>query len=109
MKKIVTYPNCVFAVTADKRASLVAPNPPLQKWMDGVCFEDYRVYGCVAAPGIYRADIEVWFEQGYSEGYPADGESDWDLRFTNVERISIENFWPSAPIEHEGNGDANSQ
>lgn len=108
MRKILEFPNCIVAVTADKFAYLVAPNPPLQKWMDGVCFEDHRAYGAPAAPGVYRATVEVWFEQGYSEGYPADGESDWELKLTNVERISIENFWPAEAIECEGSGDANS-
>jgi hypothetical protein len=99
MKKILEFPNCVIATTADKFTSLLAPNPALQQWMDGVCFEDHRAENTPQSPGVYRATVEVWFEQGYCDGYQADGESDWELRLTNVQPVAIENFEPDTGIE----------
>ena len=100
MKKIEEYGNCVIATMADGFTYLVAPNAGLQEWMDGVCFEDYRAANTPSIPGVYRATIEVWFEQGYSEGYLADGESDWEFKLTSVEPIAIDNFEPFPVIEN---------
>jgi len=29
-------------------------------------------------------DVEVEFDQGYSDGYPANGESDWEMQLSHV-------------------------
>lgn len=105
MKKVQEHQNCILATSADKFTYLVSGNAELRKWMDGCCFEDNHFHGLNGIenppkePGVYRATIEVWFEQGYYEGYKADGESDWEFRLGNLERIDIPNFEPAAMIE----------
>ena len=40
-------------------------------------------------PGIYRCTIDYIFHQGYFEGYPCDGESDWEIVARDFERIDL--------------------
>lgn len=105
MRKVQTHPNCIVAKDADGITSLIAPNPELQKWMDGCCFEGHGAVNLPKAPGVYRTTIEVWFSQGYSDGYPAPGESDWEFRLTDLQPIVIENFDPAPMIQHEDQGE----
>lgn len=99
MNKVQEHPNCIIAVTVDKAASLLIPNPELEKWMDGCCFDDHSTTGTPKEPGIYRANIEIWFSQGYSEGHPAPGESDWEFKIINIQSIPIDNPEPLPMIE----------
>lgn len=104
MKKIKTIDNAYFAVTGIKDKNILTylcftENPDDMEellegscaWLDGLCLED----NCVPAkylptePGFYAATLEFWFEQGYFEGYPANGESSVELTLTNVRKLEI--------------------
>lgn len=45
-------------------------------------------------PGIYSATIEFWFQQGYSDGYKADGESEWEFAFVDVKPYRLVGLYP---------------
>jgi hypothetical protein len=46
--------------------------------MDGTFCEDNSFKNVPTQKGIYLCLIDFYFEQGYFEGYKADGESDWE-------------------------------
>ncbi len=54
---------------------------------DGPFCEDNTFYHVPKIAGVYRCRTEFWFSQGYAEGYPAGGESDWEFKI--VEAIEI--------------------
>jgi hypothetical protein len=37
-------------------------------------------------PGVYHCKVAFYFEQGYFEGYKADGESDWEFVVLSAEQ-----------------------
>jgi hypothetical protein len=48
--------------------------------LDGSNCEDNLFENVPEKAGVYECDVEYWFSQGYSDGHPADGESDWEFR-----------------------------
>lgn len=48
--------------------------------LDGHHCDDNGVVGYPQACGVYRCAADFVFEQGYCDGYPAPGESDWSFR-----------------------------
>lgn len=94
MEKTNEWHNVVVAVTPNSGLRvLVCGDPELCKWMDGDLFDDNSLMVSLKTfpdePGVYIGTIEYWFQQGYSDGYPADGESDFDYRFVNWELVAI--------------------
>ena len=88
MEKTNEWHNVVVAVSATSKLHfLIHGDPELIKFMDGDLFEDNCGYGRLNGfpnePGVYIGTMEYHFQQGYSDGYKADGESEWDFVFTN--------------------------
>src|SRR3990172_568489 len=58
-------------------AYLVEGDEELLKGMDGPVLEDNLFRSVPEKPGIYLCRVEFFFQQGYCDGYQADGESEW--------------------------------
>lgn len=77
MKKVAMF-QAIIAV-GDVAQVLVAPKDAMVG-MDGTFCEDNSFKNVPTEKGIYLCQIDFYFEQGYSDGYKADGESDWEYR-----------------------------
>lgn len=55
--------------------------------MDGDFCEDNGFKNVPTEKGLYHCWIEFWFEQGYFEGYKADGESDWEYKIIGIQPL----------------------
>jgi hypothetical protein len=57
--------------------------------MDGPFLEDNFFLGLPQkmGPGLYKGTMDFDFYEGYSEGYPAPGESDWRFTVTKYEKV----------------------
>jgi hypothetical protein len=103
MKKELEFPGCILVHTILGTTHLLDGPRDLMDLMDGDCLDD----ACMdegrktlpTDPGVYSATIEYWFQQGYFEGYPAPGESDYDFRLSNLRRIDLSRT--PAPVEVE--------
>ena len=103
MKKELEFPGCILVHTISGTTHLLDGPRDLMDLMDGDCLDD----ACMdegrktlpTDPGVYSATIEYWFQQGYFEGYPAPGESDYDFRLSNLRRIDLSRT--PAPVEVE--------
>jgi len=62
---------------------LDAPDEIIQ-FFDGFFTEDNSFKGVPKEPGIYHCTVDFYFQQGYFEGYKADGESDWEFIVTRA-------------------------
>lgn len=93
MDKVTEFPNTVIAVTPSDLVVLVDGSPELVKLMDGAIFDDNSFPETLKRfphePGVYLVTIEYWFEQGYFEGYKADGESDLDFAPADIRKIDV--------------------
>ena len=71
----------------DTPVILDAPDEILQ-FFDGCFCEDneFSKWHEGKEPGIYHCTVDFYFEQGYFEGYKADGESSWEFIVTRVEK-----------------------
>ena len=49
-------------------------------------FKDTWFKAISLEPGIYHCRVDFYFQQGYFEGYQADGESDWEFIVTSAEQ-----------------------
>jgi hypothetical protein len=89
MEKVKEWPNTIVAVTPGGLHLLVGGDPELIKYMDGDMFEDNSpdLETFPTEPGVYVGTVEYWFQQGYFEGYPADGESDIEYAFSDYRKI----------------------
>jgi hypothetical protein len=67
--------------------------------LDGDSLDDNAFTETPTEAGFYRATAEVWFQQGYMDGYPADGESEIEIRTVDVERVEASG---SEPAERSG-------
>lgn len=94
MKKIAEFPNCIVATGAKAAGTMIitAPEELLSSldgnMLDDNCLEEGRA-SLPQQAGVYFATVEIWYEQGYFEGYPAPGESDVDHRLSAVRKIEI--------------------
>lgn len=86
MRKTRVWTDCIVAVVPGAKLTVVLQAPyELIAEMDD-CFIDYHVLseGGKTLPtevGIYRVDIEEWFEN-YED-------PDWELRLSNVRKIEL--------------------
>lgn len=75
MKKVAMF-QAIIAV-GDVAQVIVAPKDAMVG-MDGTFCEDNSFKNVPTVDGIYLCWVDFYFEQGYFEGYKADGESDWE-------------------------------
>lgn len=88
MKKIREYHDCVVAQSCTGLLVPIEIPDELRTHLSAAALDDDLAKTEVdRIPGVYRVTIEVWFSQGYSDGYPAAGESDYELRLTNMNSI----------------------
>lgn len=85
MNKIAEYPGCLIAKTDWGVVELIAAPEEVRNQMEGSCLDDNcHRYGVPNLEvGVYVATIELWFSQGYSEGFKDDRESETDLQITD--------------------------
>lgn len=92
MKKVETFRNCKIAKSARGTVLLIEGPKELTEIMDGDFFEDNCSPDAEKyfpqTSGFYICDVELWFEQGFFEGFPAPGESDRDLLLKNVRPVA---------------------
>jgi len=101
MKKIKAIENAHFAAIGLRESILTylvsTPNPRdlhqliTEDWLDGLCIEDNSDFmdGFPNEPGFYAATLEFWHEQGYFEGYPANGENDIYVQLKNLRKLEV--------------------
>lgn len=92
MKRVAEF-DCIIATSKDMSQVIYAPDEAFVG-MDGCVCEDNCFRSIPSEPGIYLCHVDFYFEQGYFDGYEADGESDWEYRITKVEQC----YNPSYPI-----------
>lgn len=90
--KVGEHPDMLVAVIDPEGdyGFVVNPDAELRDWIDGHCLAD--VSQCDNFPqeqGFYVCTIERHFEQGWSEGYRADGESDYWLVLSDIRRVDV--------------------
>lgn len=100
MKKIKSFDDVrLAAIQVHGTISTILVGTPNQEdmnelndnWMDGLYIEDNSeiLDGFPDEPGFYAATLELWFQQGYFEGYPADGESSVFVKLSNLRRLEV--------------------
>lgn len=72
------------AYLVDGPQALLEASPPM---LGSGCFEDDNWNNVPKAPGLYRAIVLYEFHEGYSEGYRAPGEDDWEFTIQEAVRI----------------------
>ena len=85
MRKVARF-QAIIAV-GDVSQVIVAPKDAMVG-MDGTFCEDNSFKNVPTQRGIYLCDIDFYFEQGYSDGYKADGESDWEYDVVAVKSLA---------------------
>lgn len=56
--------------------------------MDSYFFDDEQFTGAPDLVGFYTCDVELWFSQGYSEGYKDDRDNEVEYRLVNVRSVA---------------------
>ena len=93
--EVISFHDVIVAVSADGAAFLISSTDErLCNFMEeGSLFEDNAEWETMplfpGEPGIYSMTIEYQFNQGYSEGYPSDGESTWDFIPSNIKSCTL--------------------
>jgi len=85
MRKVARF-QAIIAV-GDVAQVIVAPKDAMVG-MDGTFCEDNSFKNVPTEKGIYLCWIDFYFEQGYFEGYKADGESDWEYKVVKAEPLT---------------------
>lgn len=80
---------CYIAVTYNKEAVIINFPTDLIDTLDGCFCEDNDFINLPQDPGVYKCKIDFDFEQGYFEGYKADGENTWEYIITNCQKIYL--------------------
>jgi hypothetical protein len=75
MGHVTTY-EAIIAVANGASLIIEAPQEAVDTF-DGPYPDDNSFEGVPDASGLYLCTVEFHFEQGYADGYKADGESDW--------------------------------
>ena len=73
----------IIAVADGASLILAAPKEAVDMF-DGPYPDDNSFEGVPETTGLYLCTVEFHFEQGYADGYKADGESDWKHVVTNA-------------------------
>jgi hypothetical protein len=85
MKKVAMF-QAIISV-GDVAQVLVAPKDAMVG-MDGTFCEDNSFKNVPTEKGIYLCQVDFYFEQGYSDGYKADGESDWEYDIVEAKPLT---------------------
>lgn len=56
--------------------------------LNSVFLDDEQFTGAPDLPGFYTCNVEVWFSQGYNEGYKDDRDNEVEYRLVNVELVA---------------------
>lgn len=101
--KVGEHSNITIAVIdpEDTYGFVVDCNDELCTWMDGHCLADIECKGFPQEAGVYLCTIERHFEQGWSEGYPADGESDYWVVLRDVRKVDLSPYMIERAKESE--------
>lgn len=99
MNHVRTFKNVIIAVAFNGFRSFVRVPLDMELLLYGVAIEDsaQAVDMYPDRAGVYVCDIEYWFSQGYHEGMPSDGESEWDFIPRNIKEIDLTK-WSSMKI-----------
>lgn len=79
MKKIQDL-KVVICVGLDGEGIIIKYPEEFQHHLDGSFCDDNLFVDVPKESGVYECDVEYWFSQGFSEGFPAAGESDWEFK-----------------------------
>lgn len=91
MNKELEFRGTLIGVSSTGLRFLIAGDKKLKQFMDGCCFEDntQSIEQFPTEPGVYSCTIRYWFQQGYADGWKADGESEWDFVPSDIEPLSL--------------------
>jgi len=98
------YEAKILVSTQTGYAYLVEADEEIMKGVDGLLLEDNDFRNIPEKPGVYLCRVEFFFQQGYSEGYQADGESEWYYEIISAvpqEALSIEARLKELEERHE--------
>lgn len=94
MQKVARFQAII--VVGNVAQVIVAPRDAMVG-MDGTFCEDNSFKNVPKEKDIYLCDVDFYFEQGYCDGYKADGESDWEYRITKAVPLTnlpdVSNSW----------------
>lgn len=77
-----------FAVDFKGQGWIVEVPKEREDWFDGTNIEDnFEKLTEELKPGLYRGTFAFEFQQGYFEGYPADGESSVYLTLEKYDKV----------------------
>lgn len=88
-KETITGIKIAHVGDADGLTVVVGGPSRLYDLMDSWFFDDVLSTGEPTSRGFYVCDVEVWFQQGYFEGYKHDGESEIEFRLVNVGAVHV--------------------
>ncbi len=94
-----TFPGVQIAKIQDQYGYtlLVIAPQALRDVMDGWTFEDHEFTGSPSEPGFYVCDVELWYLEGWAEGYRSDADSEIKFKLINVVNVAV-------PQEQASNG-----
>jgi len=85
---IVKSFECLIAVAFNKDAVIIDFPEDLINTLDGCFCADNEFKNIPQEPGFYKCKVDFDFEQGYFEGYKADGENTWEYIITDCQKQS---------------------
>ena len=75
-------------IIVTNRDSFIADYPDeIENLIEGYFCEDNWISNIPTEKGIYECDAKYWFEQGYCDGYPADGESECGFEIISSKKL----------------------
>ena len=87
MNKEATYYMTIAVSRVCPETPVILDSPDeIIKFFDGFYTADNSFKGVPKEPGVYHCTVSFYFEQGYFEGYKADGESSWEFVVTRAEK-----------------------
>ena len=86
MHKVASF-QAIIAV-GDSAQIIAAPEDAMVG-MDGSSCDDNGFKDVPSEPGIYICDVDFYFEQGYCDGYEADGESEWEYHVVKAKPLTM--------------------
>jgi len=80
MNRVATFQAIIAVGEVENFAQVISAPKDAIVGMDGSFCEDNSFKDVPEDIGVYLCDVDFYFEQGYCDGYKADGESDWEYR-----------------------------
>jgi hypothetical protein len=79
-----------FGVSFTGHAYIIEVPKERETWFDGSHMNDqFEEFPDNIEPGVYRGTFSFEFQQGFFEGYPADGESSVYLTLEKYSRVTL--------------------